>query len=244
MENYSKDYLLGKKVAIYQPNDGYRASVDAVFVASSVPFKKNAKILDVGAGTGAISLCLAKRFLDCEVCSLEIQERLADFIENSAKENGFENRVRVINCDISKLEKQIEPNSFDFVVTNPPYSSSEMMVSPNLSKARAHNESSVDLEKWLKFCVKMLKPRGTFCMIHRADRLDEILHVLYKKVGAIEVIPMFSKKGRETKRVIVRARKGVKTPFKMSLGITIHEADGGYTKEANDILVNAKAMFD
>ena len=93
MQNYTQDYLLDKQITIYQPVDGYRASTDAVMLASLPErVREGQKILDVGSGTGAISLCLAERFKTkkVEIVGLELQPRLAELANMSAKANGFD----------------------------------------------------------------------------------------------------------------------------------------------------------
>jgi len=93
MNDYSENYLLDRKVKIYQPNNGYHASSDAVLLASAViDVKNNDRILDVGSGTGAIALCLCERFKDKNICvkGLEIQSQLAELANHSAKVNNFE----------------------------------------------------------------------------------------------------------------------------------------------------------
>ena len=95
MQPYTNDYLLDKKVKIFQPQDGYRASTDAVFLSSLLDEKKvkqNAKILDVGSGTGAISLCLASRLKDknVEILGIDIQNDLVELSNFSSQENGFD----------------------------------------------------------------------------------------------------------------------------------------------------------
>jgi tRNA1(Val) A37 N6-methylase TrmN6 len=186
---------------------------------------------------------LAHRIENCEITSIEIQENLSKIIEKSVKENGFSNKINIINSDIKNIKAKDYANSFDYVLTNPPYSSDKMMASPNKSKATAHNETSVDLRQWLDFSIKMLKPRGCFSMIYRIDRLDEILHILYKKLGRIEVVPLFSKEDKEAKRVVIRGRKSTKTPFCLKKGIVIHQNDGQYTKKAQEILIEAKSLL-
>ena len=244
--SHTQDFLLNKKVKILQPNNGYRASIDAVVLASMVKnIKNNQKVLDVGSGTGAVSLCIAQRFNDknIEIHGLEIQEKLSDLSNQSAKLNNFDNLL-YHNVNIKNKMTEISPNSFDHVVSNPPYASNDF-ASPNPSKARAHNESELDLNEWVKFCLKMLKQKGMFYMINRVERLDDIIKACYGKVGAIEIIPIFSKPDDvEAKRVIVIAQKAMKTPLKINKGFYMHEKDLSYSKKANDILVNAKSYWD
>jgi len=244
--NYTEDFLLNKRVKVLQPNDGYRASIDAVVLASMLKkIKKSQKVLDVGSGTGAVSLCIAKRFEDynLDIHGLEIQESLCELSNKSAKLNNFDN-LKYHNVNIKEKIKSIEANSFDHVVSNPPYAANDF-ASPNPSKARAHNESELDLHSWIKFCLKMLKQKGMFYMINRVERLDDIIKACHGKTGAIEIIPIYSKPSDvEAKRVLVIAQKDVKTPLKINKGFYMHEEDLSYSSKANDILLNAKSFWD
>ena len=238
MQNYSQDYLLDKKVKIFQPLDGYRASTDAVFLSALLSgVKPHEKILDVGSGTGAISLCLAERFKNknISITGLEIQPELAELSNISAKENGFD-FVKFINTDIAApLPAGMKFCSFNHVISNPPYAQDDMP-SPNQSKALAHNHHNFSLKDWIAFCIKMMAPHAYFYMINRAEAVDEILACIHGKLGHIEIIPLFSKAGQNAKRIIIRAQKDNHTPTKIFHGPIIHLDNGEYTETAHKIL--------
>lgn len=235
MADYTEDYLLDKKIKIFQPVDGYRASIDAVMLAAAVDrVHSGDTILDVGSGTGAVSLCLAERFKSDapQITGVELQPRLAELANLSAAANGFDN-LHYLTCNISDCPL---PNcQFAHVITNPPYAENDP-ASPNASKATAHNLTGFDLEGWIKFCIKKIKPQGYFYMINRAAALEDILATLHGRLGAIEVWPLYSKAGQAAKRVIVRARKDFKTPLVIHPGIVVHGEDGGYSPAAEHIL--------
>ena len=238
MQNYTQDYLLDKKVKIFQPIDGYRASTDAVLL-SAMPavIKAGDKILDIGSGTGAISLCLAERVkkLNASILGLDIQPELVELANLSAKENGFD-FLHFENIDIRhKMPDHIPYCSFSHVFSNPPYSLNDMP-SPNKSKATAHNLSCFTLGEWIKFCIKMAAPKGFIYLVNRAEAIDETLATLYGKAGNIQVFPLFSKKGQAAKRVLISAQKDSKAPTVIHAGLIIHDDDGAYSPQANAIL--------
>lgn len=246
MQDCSHDYLLNKQVSIFQPLDGYRASTDAVFLAS-VPaqIKDGDSILDIGSGTGAVSLCLASRLRHCNprITGLEIQPELVELSNRSAAVNGFD-FVRFRLCNIKEPPADIPFCSFNHVITNPPYAE-EDMPSPNPGKALAHNHQDLNLREWIKFAVKMLKPRGRFYMINRAAALADILSALHGITGEICVIPLFSKTAQTTaKRIIVTARKDSRAGTTVLRGLTIHNQDGSHTAEACRILREGRGFFD
>ncbi len=239
----TKDFLLNKKVQILQPINGYRASSDAVILSAMLEsFDKEQKILDMGSGTGAISLCLAKRLKNAKVLGLEIQDELINLSNESAKINGFQNRVEFVKHNIK--EKRIEMHDkFDICVTNPPYSEVDMR-SPKDYKATAHNFDGLTLKDWINFGIRALKPRGKLYMINRAEALSEIISIIYGKMGAIKVVPIYSKAGEDAKRIVIIAQKDSKKALVIDKGIVVHNNDGSYSLDANKILLEGKSYFD
>ena len=164
MTNYSNDYLLNKQVKIFQPLNGYRASTDAVILSSLVnKVKPGDKILDVGSGTGAISLCLAARFRKKNRKSpdLNYNPSLLTYQTKVPQPMAFEQFLNYINADIRTPKAILPPCSFRHVISNPPYSDHDMP-SPNQSKAFAHNHHDFNLTEWIKFCIKMTAPKGFY----------------------------------------------------------------------------------
>lgn len=236
---YTNDYLLDKKVKIFQPLDGYRASSDAVLLAAMAnKVKKNARILDVGSGTGAVSLCLAQRLsaANPEIRGVEIQADLAELANLSAAANGFD-FVHFHHADIRQKmsSESLSPCSFEVVISNPPYSENDMP-SPNKSKAAAHNHRDFSLEQWIAFCLKMAKPFGHIFLVHRAEALPQICSALSGKAGGICVLPIYSKKAQNAKRIIIAAQKDSKAPCRILPPFVTHDENGKYTPAAEKIL--------
>ena len=239
---YTNDYLLDKQVKILQPVSGYRTSTDAVLL-SSLPDKLKAgdKILDVGSGTGGISLCLAHRFPDISITGLEIQEELSTLSNLSATANSFDNLV-YYNCDIKDKKLPVKPCSFTHVISNPPYSEHDMP-SPNKSKALAHNHDNFSLSQWIGFCLKMLKPFGRLYFIHRSEAIDEFMTALRSKAGGITIIPIYSKPNQSAKRIMIMAQKDSKAPSVILPPFYTHNPDGSYTVEAERLLRKGQSFF-
>ncbi|MCW8836745.1 MAG: methyltransferase [Rhodospirillales bacterium] len=232
-----EDTLLGGRVRLLQPVAGYRAAIDPVLLAAAVPAKDGQLVLDVGLGVGAAALCLASRCSGVRVTGIEIQPELAALARNNAELNEVSGRVEVVVGDIVDPPESLRPDSFDHVMTNPPYQEAGRgNVPPVASKAAANVEGDADLQEWIKFCVSMVRSRGSITIIHRADRLDAILACLSGRVGEVVITPLWPGPEKAARRVIVRGRKGVKTPLTLSPGLILHTADGGYTDTAEAIL--------
>ncbi len=242
MPDYTEDYLLDKKIKIFQPNDGYRAAIDAVLLSAAVEkLHPGDNILDMGSGTGAVSLCLAQRFFEIapQIIGVELQPVLAELSNMSAEANNF-SFLKYINASI--FDCGLPFCSFAHVVTNPPYFEQNMPTSPKAGKATAHNFSQTSLAQWINLCIKMIKPQGYFYMVNRAQALDEILNAIGTKLGDIKIFPIYSKAEQDAKRVIIRAKKDSKAPLSIAAPIIIHQADGSYSQRAEAILRGGKSL--
>ncbi|MBR1649251.1 MAG: methyltransferase domain-containing protein [Alphaproteobacteria bacterium] len=240
-QDFTSDYLLDHRIKIFQPVNGYRASSDAIILSSLVKeIKEGEKVLDIGSGTGAISLCLAYRFRKALITGLEIQPRLAELANLSAKENGFDN-VCFINTDI-RTPDTLQFGQYDHIITNPPYAENDMP-SPNSGKATAHNLENFNLKQWLETSLKYLRPRGMFYTINRAEAIAEIMQTLNGRVGDIFIVPLFSKNNQNAKRVMISARKSCRTPCRIAQGLIVHNEDGTYSEEAQKILRAGYSFF-
>jgi tRNA1(Val) A37 N6-methylase TrmN6 len=234
----TEDALLGGRVQLLQPARGYRVAIDAVLLAAAVDAAPGQRILDLGAGVGAVGLCLAARLAGCSVVGIELQEALAELAERNANLNGMADRVRTVVHDLAQpLPAGL--GRFDHVVTNPPYLAAAVAdPSPDPSKALATVESSADLARWLAMTTAAEEPAGTLLIIHRSDRLDEILRYL-SRLGWGNVTV---KRLPPAARILVRARRANRPTRHDAPPLTLHRPDGRYTDEAEAILRHAGAL--
>lgn len=228
---FTDDRLLGGRVRIRQPANGYRVAVDPVLLAAMVPAKSGQSVLDAGCGTGAAIFCLAARVAGLDLTGLERQAVLAGYAQDGLALNGLTASARIVTGDLA----QRATGAFDIVMTNPPFADSGTPP-PDDSRAAAHMESDIDLAGWIGHCLAVLKPKGRLVMIHRADRLSDILSALAKRAGDIHIRPVYGKAGQPARRVIVDAGKDRRTPDTLLPGLVLHEDDGAYTRAAEAIL--------
>lgn len=242
---YEETRLLDGRVVCLQPINGYRTAIDPVFLAASIDTKAGERVLDVGSGTGAASFCLASRVPGVEITGIEIQPEYANLARKSAELSGVAEQINFVTADLTELPTGKCFREFDHVMTNPPYvEAGRGRVPPDKSKARATVESHVDLDLWITHCLRMTRSRGTFTIIHRADRLEHIMSSITDVLGHIVVFPLWPSRisGDEhgainANRIIISGRKGVKSPGVMSSGIALHEKEQGiYTDQARSIL--------
>jgi tRNA1(Val) A37 N6-methylase TrmN6 len=234
----TEDALLGRRVRLLQPRKGYRVAVDAVLLAAAVDAAENTRILDLGAGVGAVGLCIARRVAGCQVTGIELQPELAALAERNAALNSVSERVRTIVHDLAQpLPREL--GAFDHVATNPPYLAAAVAdPSPDASKALATVESSATLARWLEIATAALKPAGTLTIIHRSDRLDEIAAYLERLGwGELAVKPL-----TPAQRVLVRARRAARPARDVAPPLVLHRPEGGYTDEAEAILRHGQPL--
>ena len=234
----TENTLLGGRVRLLQPARGYRVAVDAVLLGASVEAVADARILDLGAGVGAVGLCLTARLPRCRVVGVELQERLAAVAQRNAVLNGVEQRLQTIVHDLaSPLPTDL--GLFDHVVTNPPYLAAAVAdPSPDRSKALATVESSADLARWLLVATSAAKPAGSVFIIHRSDRLEEIV----RHLAALGWGDIIVKRLPPAARVLIRARRTAVPVRRDSPPLVLHRPDGRYTDEAEAELRHAAAL--
>ncbi len=235
--------LLGGRVTLFQPVEGYRAAIDPVLLAAAVPAVAGQAVLELGCGTGAALLCLAARVAGLSATGLEIQPLAADLARRSAVESGLADRVTVLDGDVSAPPATLRPNSFDHILANPPFwPTGRHTPSPSLHKANSHGEGVGDLAGFVQAALRLAKSRGTLTLIYPAERLDHLLSLLTGRFGDIRVLPLWPRAGVPAKRVIVSARRDARGPLSLLPGLVLHGEGQGYTPALEAILRDAAPL--
>ena len=241
-QTFTDDNFLGGRVVLRQPRDGYRAAIDPVLLAAAVPAEPHQRVLDVGCGAGAASLCLASRVEDIRVVGLELDRGMARLAQDNAILNGLGRRFEAVVGDLQKPPPRLAPHSFDHVLANPPYFEASHATSPgHAGRAQAHIQADGGLAAWVAFALRMARPGASFTLIHRAERLAELLDHLDGCAGDVTVFPLwprdpFGPGARPAKRVIVQARAGSRGAMRLVGGLVLHGKGDGYTDAADAIL--------
>ncbi|HWK45277.1 MAG TPA: methyltransferase domain-containing protein [Stellaceae bacterium] len=239
----TEDHLCGGRVVLRQPADGFRAAIDPVLLAASCPANSGESVLELGAGTGAATLCLAQRVAGVRVMGLERQRDLVRLASENATLNRVADRVSFIIGDILAPPPRLSPGGFDHVIANPPFlEAGTASRSPMAGRATAAIEGDADLAAWVRLALAMVHARGTVTVIHRADRLEAVLTEFAGRAGEIVIFPLWAGVGKPARRVLVRARKATRTPTRLDWGLVLHEADGSYTPEAEAVLRHGAAL--
>ena len=239
--------LLRGRVKLLQPRKGFHASIDSVFLAAALPVKDRFKVLDAGCGVGSVGFCVLARNKTLSLTGIDIQPELIDLAHQNAVLNGVENQSRFFHGNI-QTDKSVADNEFNAVVMNPPYlEDGTHTSSPEKIKATSHGEgiSGAALSDWIKYAHRKLKQGGHLTMIHRADRLDNVIVELEKKrwFGSLMIYPLWSHAGEDAKRVIIQARKERYAPLVLKQGMVIHQENGQYTEAAQAVLSEAAPII-
>jgi len=216
------DGFLGGALKVWQPRRGYRAAMDPVLLAASVPAMPGQSVLELGCGVGVASLCLGHRVPSLRQVGVELQHPYADLARRNAAENGI--ALQVIEADLARLPPELRAQSFDHVIANPPYfpfAGGTAAVDPGRETAQ---REATPLAIWIDTGLKRLSPVGLLSVIQSADRLADILAAIGSR-GAITILPIAGRVGRDAGRVIVQARKGSRAPLRLCAPLVLHEGE-------------------
>lgn len=220
------DRFLDGRLTIRQPQHGFRAGLDAVMLAAAVPAAEG-EALELGAGVGTASLCLAAR-TGLRVCGVEIDPDLVALAAANAAANGLD--VRFVAADALALPAELR-RDFDAVFCNPPFYAGDA-ASPEPGRARAKMDGGT-LPRWLAAGLKRTRAQGTFTALIAADRLGEALSAL--PVRGVGIIPLWPRAGQPAKRIVLQVRKTSRRPTVLHPGLILHDG-AGYTPQADAIL--------
>jgi len=239
----SEDALLGGRVRLRQPVAGFRAAIDPIFLAAAVPAGPGEVVLDLGCGGGVAALCLLARQPDLHVTGLDVDAGLVRLAGDNARLNGVAGRFLPVTGDVLKMPPRLAPGSFHHVMCNPPYLPMAASVpSSREGRGTAMREGTARLSDWVAAALAMLRPKGSMTLVHRADRLDEVLATLSGQVGEIVVYPLWPGEDKLANRIVVRGRKAVAGPTRLCPGLVLHQPGGGFTAAADAILRDASAL--
>ncbi len=241
----TRDGFLDARLEIRQPAKGYRAGGDPILLAAAVAAQPGQTVLDLGCGVGTAGLCLLARLPEVRVVALELQPELAELARANAADNRLDDRLTVVEGSLLAPPELIRGRGFDHVLTNPPWLPASASRRPaTTTKSVGHLEGEADLGLWLTVAVRFLKRGGSLALIHRADRLADLLAAMAGlPLGGITVFPLWPRPGLPAIRVVVTARKEKKSPLLLLPGLVLHQEDGRFTPAADDVLRRAMPLF-
>jgi len=227
------DDLLINDLKLIQKDRGFRFTLDAILLAHFATVKNKDRIVDLGTGTGVIPLILSTRADNLRIYGVEIQEEIAEMASRSVRLNDLEDTISILNDDIRKLHHTIEGGVYTLVTANPPYwTLNEGKPSVLQTRAFARHELNCVLEDVVATASKLLNYQGRFALIHRTERLCDILSLMRQyrlEPRRMRFIHPFAEKGAQ--HVLIEARKNAPKDLKILPPLIVYEQPGKYSKE-------------
>lgn len=230
-----KNRLLNfKDMIIYQDNDCFLFSLDSVLLANFVTLKlTDKKIIDFCSGNGPVPMLMSLR-TKARIFGVEIQKYIYDMGLDSIKENKLDGQIEFINEDIKNLDKVYKAEEFDVVTCNPPYFKYKdgSLINDDKSKSIARHEVLIKLEDTIKMASYLLKNNGTFALVHRPERLIEIIN-LFQKYGIEpkKIQFVYPKIGKEANILLIEGIKNGKSGLKILDPLIVHDENGKYVPQ-------------
>ena len=223
MDDVTIDDFLSGAIKVAQPKSGYRAGIDPILLAASIPAKSGQTVLELGCGVGTASLALAQRVTDLSITAVAVQERYAELARHNKDMNNLP--LFVVCADLAALPSEILDQQFDHVFANPPYfDRSSSTRSGDHGRDRAMGEND-ELSIWLSVAAKRVKPKGYVHFIFRTERMDEFLRLLPVSLGSRVITPIVPRQGHRSTLFLVHARKNGRAAFCLESPLILHTGD-------------------
>jgi len=228
--------LLGyDNLKIVQNPEWFSFSLDSVLLPNFVSLNKDVKnILDLGTGNAPIPMILTTLTEKANIYGIEIQKDVFELAQESVKMNNLDNRIKLINDDMKKLDQYFEANFFDVIVSNPPYFKLEELSKKNEDehKTIARHEEKINLSELIQIAKKYLKNNGVFAMVHRTDRLIEIIEEMRKNnIEPKKIQLIYPKEHTNSNMVLIEGRKNGNPGLIIKESLIIHDENGEYLEE-------------
>ena len=231
------DDLERNGLKIIQDPKRFCFGMDAVLLSGFVTVKPGANLLDLGTGTGIIPILLSAKSEAAHLTGLEIQEESAEMAERSVKLNSLEEKISIVHGDIKEAPVLFDKASFDAVTCNPPYMiGAHGLKNPDSAMAVARHEVLCTFEDVVRAASALLKPGGSFFLVHRPFRLAEIMATMQKyrlEPKRMQLVYPFADK--EPNMVLLEGKRGGRSRLTVEKPLIIYKEPGKYTDEIYDI---------
>ncbi|MBO0476491.1 tRNA1(Val) (adenine(37)-N6)-methyltransferase [Vagococcus sp. DIV0080] len=233
------DQLVSQGVQIIQSPDVFSFSLDAVLLAHFASIPKRGQIVDFCSGNGAVALFMAPR-TNAQITGIELQERLANMGKRSILLNHFEEQLTMKQLDIKDILTEIKSDSVDFITCNPPYFKEQpnSKKNPNPYYAIARHEIHLQLDDVFSSASKILKMNGKIAMVHRPDRLMDIIDSMRAhRIAPKRIQFIYPKEEKEANTILIEGIKDGKTDgLKILPPLYVYGSDNTYLPAIKDIL--------
>lgn len=228
------DDLQYNNLKIIQKEDEFCFGIDSILLSDfAKDIKKNSLVMDLGTGTGIISILLSAKIEAKKIIGVEIQNKVADMARRSVKINKLEHIVEIMNDDIKNLPEKMPKGSLDAIVTNPPYKKNNTgLKNENKAKLISRHEVCCTMNDIAKISSKLLKNNGAIYIVHRPERLVDIIESLREyKLEPKNIKFVYPKRDKAPNLILVKAIKNAKPFLKVEPSLFVYDENNNYTKE-------------
>ena len=237
------DGMLGGRLLVTQPRIGYRAGVDAALLAAACEAAPGARVVEAGCGVGAVLLAAAARQPNARFVGVEVDPSSVGLGRANIVSNGMTDRVCILQGDVAEPFSGLGQPVFDGALANPPFFDDPGAArGPSPAKNRAWI-SQEGLAVWIAFLTRAVREGGEVTLIHRADRLADLLGLLRCKCGSIQIRPIQPFADAPAKRVLVRAVKSGKGPLRLLPALVLHDRSGSKHSEHAERLLRGETAL-
>jgi tRNA1(Val) A37 N6-methylase TrmN6 len=238
LQPVTEDHVLGGRVALAQPAKGYRAGLDAALLAAACDAQAGERAIEAGCGVGAVMLAAAARRPGARFFGLERDPEALALAQRNIRANDLAARVEAARGDVASFRP---PEPFDAALSNPPFfDDPNSLRGPDPARRGAYI-ADAGLETWTDFLLRAVRDGGTITLIHRADRLADILARLGAKAGSFQIRPIHPFADAPASRVLVRAVRGGRAPLRLLLPLVLHDRGGGKHTAAAEAILRGEA---
>ena len=223
-----------KNLKIYQEPDWFSFSLDSVLLPNFVSLNKNIKvIMDLCCGNAPIPLILSTK-TNAKIIGIELQEDVYKLAKDSVEYNKLESQIEILNMNIKDLKNKYSGDSIDVITCNPPYFKylESSNINEDIHKVIARHEKEITLDEIVDISHYLLKNNGVLAMVHRTDRLIEIINTFNKYGLEVKKIRfIYPKVDSESNMILIEGKKNGNTGLKVLPPLYVHNEDGSYKNE-------------
>ncbi|OHB30225.1 MAG: methyltransferase [Phenylobacterium sp. RIFCSPHIGHO2_01_FULL_69_31] len=243
MDAITEDGLLDGRIRLRQPARGYRAGLDAALLAAACDAGPGQRVIEAGCGAGGALLAAATRRPGASFTGVERDPRAAALARENIALNRLGERVTVVEGDVALRFAGLELPPFDAAMANPPFFDDPGALRGPAPERRGAWMADDGLEAWIGFLSKAVREGGSITIVHRADRLGDILALLAPKAGSIQIRPIHPFADEPAKRVLVRAIKTGKAPLQLLPPLVLHDRNGGKHRPEVEAILRGEAAL-
>ena len=234
------NYIFGyEKLKIFQDDESFNFSLDSLLLANFVNVRKNKnKTLDIGTGNAIIPIILSQRGCN-EIIGVELQKKIYDLACKSVQYNKLESVIQLVNSDINIVYNDYPTDCFDLITCNPPFFkiNNNSKLNDSSYKSIARHEKYLNLDQLFSISRKLLKNNGSLYIVHRPERISEIIVNMKKKNFELKRIKfIYPHINSDANMVLIEARKNGNIGLKVENPLYVHNDDGSYTDQLKEYL--------